>query len=271
MLCRPAQTLKRREECDIIHPDGLDPWAGKSLMPVSAAASTQRPAPARWTTARLMEYSERHLTLTARSGFSSEAQIASRLLENVQLYRSWEHTHGRLMQAVAAAPQQATAQELRKVAFLTLHRKAPFEYLRERHITGMARRQLIQALFGDQQSYGRSLVREHEAYVSSACSLLCTDALCAMVLGDELFCEALEKYESAYAEYYRAYCDSLLAEQAGEASPMSPLLPYLRYQLKIIRDHMLAGAQQQTIYKDLQALYAATGDTQKLPVLRPPQ
>jgi hypothetical protein len=238
-------------------------------MPVMAAASTQRAAPPKWNAARLMEYSERHLSLTARSGVSPEAQLASRLLENVVMYRSWEHSHGRLMHAVATAPRQTSPLELRKVTFLTLHRKAPFEYLRDRHITGRARRQLIQALFGGQQSYGRSLVREHEAYVSSACSLMCADSLCSAVLGDESFCEALEKYESAYAEYYRVYCDSLLAEQSGEVAPMSALLPYLRYQLKIIRDHMLAGAHQRTVLKDLEALYAATGDTQKLPVLRP--
>ena len=240
-------------------------------MPVASAASTHRATPPRWTAARLMEYSERHLTLTARSGAPLEAQIASRLLENVSMFRSWEHTHGRLMQAVAGAPPQAAPLELRKVAFLTLHRKAPFQYLRDRHITGLSRRRLIQALFGAQQSYGRQLVREHEAYVSSACSLLCADSLCGVVLGDELFCEALEKYEEAYAEYYRVYCDSLLAEHDGEVAPMSALLPYLRYQLKILRDHMLAGAHQQTIYKDLQALYDASGDTQKLPVLRPAQ
>ena len=216
-----------------------------------------------------MEYSERHLSLTARSGAHTDAQLAARLLENVVLYRSWEHSHGRLMQAVAAAPPQTAPKELRKVTFLTLHRKAPFQYLRDRHITGLARRQLIQALFGTQQSYGRSLVREHEAYVSSACSLLCADSLCSAVLGDEDFCDALEKYESAYAEYYRVYCDSLLAEQSGEIAPMSALLPYLRYQLKIIRDHMLAGGRQQTVLRDLEALYAPSGDTQKLPILRP--
>ena len=83
-----------------------------------------------------MEYSERHLALTARSGAPAEAQLATRLLENVALYRSWEHSHGRLMQAVAAAPRQTAPLELRKVTFLTLHRKAPFEYLRDRHITG---------------------------------------------------------------------------------------------------------------------------------------
>src|SRR5208283_5772491 len=140
-------------------------------MPVTAAASTQRSSVPRWNSARLMEYSERHLSLTARAGASAESQLASRLLENVFLYRSWEHSHGRLMQAVAAAPRQTAPVALRKVTFLTLHRKAPFQYLRDRHVTGIARRQLIQALFGAQQSYGRSLVREHEAYVSSACSL----------------------------------------------------------------------------------------------------
>ena len=238
-------------------------------MPVTTAASTQRTAAPRWSVARLMEYSERHLSFTARSGAASEAQLASRLLENVVLYRSWEHSHGRLMQAVAAAPRQTAPVELRKVTFLTLHRKAPFQYLRDRHITGLARRQLIRALFGTQQSYGRSLVREHEAYVSSACSLLCADSLCSAVLGDEEFCDALEKYESAYAEYYRVYCDSLLAEHSGESSPMSALLPYLRYQLKTIRDHMMAGGRQQTVLRDLEALYAPSGDTQKLPVLRP--
>jgi hypothetical protein len=239
-------------------------------MPVSAAGATQRQLTVRWNASRLMEYSERHLTNTARSEVYPDAQLATRLLDNVVMYRSWEQSHGRLMQAVAAASKQQAPTALRKVAFLTLHRKAPFEYLRDRHVTGMARRYLITALFGAQQaSYGKALVREHEAYVSSACSLMCVDSLCASVLGDEAFCEALQKYESAYAEYYKAYCDSLLAEQAGELAPMSALLPYLRYQLKILRDHMLAGAHQHTIYKDLQKLYRASGDTQKLPVLQP--
>src|ERR1700684_840704 len=100
-------------------------------MPVTTAASTQRASSPRWNVARLMKYSERHLSLTARSGAHNDAQLAARLLENVVLYRSWEHSHGRLMQAVAAAPPQTASKELRKVTFLTLHRKAPFQYLRD--------------------------------------------------------------------------------------------------------------------------------------------
>jgi len=229
-------------------------------------------AVAGFTTARLMEYSEQFLARAAQSELPQTAQLAARLLKDKPLHRRWEHAHSRLMHGVAAPVRPADkVTELRKVTFLTLHRKAPFEYLRDRHVTGVARRQIIQALFGQTQSYGRQLVREHEAYVSSACSLLCADSLCSAVLHDDHFCEALAKYEEAYAEYYRVYCDSLLTEQTGETAPMSALLPYLRYQLKIIRDHMLAGANQHTVLKDLEALYAASGDTQKLPVLRPPQ
>jgi hypothetical protein len=213
-----------------------------------------------------MEYSELHLARTVHSDYAQEAQLASRLLENVTLYSSWEQSHGRMMRDVASiAKPTGQLTELRKISFSMLHRKAPFEYLRERHITGPARRLLIQRLFGTQH-YGRTLVREHAAYISSACSFMCADSLCGEMLGDEAFCDALSDYQTAYAEYYRGYCDSLLAD-TEDAAPLQALLPYLRYQLKIIREHLLAGAPQKSDFKELQSLYARTGDTQKLPIL----
>jgi hypothetical protein len=217
---------------------------------------------------RLMEYSEQHLARTVHSDHARDAHLASRLLENVTLYSSWEQSHARLMRGVAAAARPAAQLvEMRKVTFRTLHRKAPFEYLRDRHVTGAQRRLLIQRLFGTQH-YGRCVVREHAAYLSSACSFLCADSLCGEVLGDEAFCEALSSYESAYADYYRAYCDSLLATDDDDFSaPLKSLLPYLRYQLKVIREHLLAGAPQKSDFKELQSLYAASGDTQKMRVL----
>lgn len=223
---------------------------------------------ARLTVGRLMEYSELHLAKAVHSDHNEEAQLATRLLDNVSLYSSWEQSHGRLMREVAAVSRPAgQLAELRKISFSTLHRKAPFQYLRDRHIVGSARRQLIQKLFGTQH-YGRTLVREHAAYISAACSYMCADSICGELVGDGAFCEALSHYESAYAEYYRAYCDSLLAESDEDsAAPLKTLLPYLRYQLKIIRDHLLAGAPQQSDFQQLQALYAKTGDTQKLPTL----
>jgi hypothetical protein len=216
-----------------------------------------------------MEYSEQHLARAVNSDHSQESQLAARLLDNVSLYSSWEQAHGRMMRDVAAAPRiGGQLVELRKISFSTLHRKAPFEYLRDRHIVGPARRRLIQQLFGTQH-YGRTLLREHAAYISSACSYMCADSLCGEVLGDQAFCEALSHYESAYAEYYRAYCDSLLAKTDGDdAAPLTSLLPYLRYQLKVIREHLMAGAPQKSDFNDLRSLYAATGDTQKLPTMK---
>jgi len=159
--------------------------------------------------------------------------------------------------------------ELRKVTFLTLHRKAPFEYMRDRHVIGPARRQLIRSLFGTQH-YAECLVREHMAFLSSACSFICADSLCSEVLGDAAFCDALAHYETAYTEYYRAYGDSLLAEHSGETAAVQSLLPYLRYQLKTIRDHMLSGKPEQSDFATLQALYEASGDTHVLPVIAEP-
>jgi hypothetical protein len=234
------------------------------------ATSARHAVEAGFTTARLMEYSERFLARAAESELPQASQIAARMLRDRPLHRRWEHTHSQLMHGVAAPPRPAAkAMELRKVTFLTLHRKAPFEYMRDRHVTGTTRRMLIRSLFGS-QDYAQCLVREHQAFLSSACSYICAGSLCGEVLGDAAFCEALAHYESAYTEYYRAYGDSLLAEYSGENAPVQSLLPYLRYQLKIIREHMVSGKPQQSDFETLQALYEATGDTHVLPVIQQP-
>jgi hypothetical protein len=239
-------------------------------MAIGLATSSRQSVEAGFTTARLMEYSEQFLVRAAQSELPEKSQIAARLLQDRSLHRRWEHTHSQLMHGVAApARPAAKVMELRKVTFLTLHRKAPFEYMRDRHVIGPTRRKLIRSLFGT-QDYAQCLVREHLAFLSSACSYLCAGSLCGEVLGDAAFCEALAHYENAYTEYYRAYGDSLLAEHSGESSSVKSLLPYLRYQLKTIREHMLSGKPQPSDFATLQALYEATGDTTELPVITQP-
>jgi hypothetical protein len=239
-------------------------------MATGLAASPRSSVEAGFTTARLMEYSEQILVRAAESGSPHNSQLAARLLQDAPLHKRWEHAHSLLMHSVAAPTRPAAKlMELRKVTFLTLHRKAPFEYMRDRHVTGPARRRLIRALFGT-QDYAQCLVREHLAFVSSACSFICADSLCSEVLGDVAFCDALAHYETAYTEYYRAYGDSLLANHGGETASVQSLLPYLRYQLKNIREHMLSGKPQPSDFATLQALYESTGDTQALPVISEP-
>lgn len=239
-------------------------------MATGLAASPRSSVEAGFTTARLMEYSEQILVRAAESGSPQKSQLAARLLQDAPLHKRWEHAHSLLMHSVAAPTRPAAKLvELRKVTFLTLHRKAPFEYMRDRHVTGPARRRLIRALFGT-QDYAQCLVREHLAFVSSACSFICADSLCGEVLGDVAFCDALAHYETAYTEYYRAYGDSLLANHGGETASVQSLLPYLRYQLKNIREHMLSGKPQPSDFATLQALYESTGDTHVLRVISEP-
>lgn len=215
-----------------------------------------------------MEYSEQFLTLAAQSGGGEESLVATRLLEDVPLYSKWEQAHAGLMRGVASLrDRRQQSHELKRIGFLTLHRMAPFEYLRDRQVKGQARRHLVRSLFGTQE-YTQAILREHTAYLSSAASFFCTDSLCADLLHEPAFSDALAQYQSAYAEYYRAFCDSLLAEQTGESSPLAALLPYLRYQLKLIREHILAGASEHSEFARLQSLYKSLGDTQKLPILR---
>jgi hypothetical protein len=239
-------------------------------MAIGLATSSRHSVEAGFTTARLMEYSEQFLVRAAQSELAEKSQIAARVLQDRPLHRRWEHSHSQLMHSVAApARPAAKVMELRKVTFLTLHRKAPFEYMRDRHVTGPTRRKLIRSLFGT-QDYAQCLVREHLAFLSSAASYICAGSLCGEVLGDAAFCESLTHYENAYTEYYRAYGDSLLAEHSGESASVKSVLPYLRYQLKIIREHMLSGKPQPSDFATLQALYEATGDTTELPVIRQP-
>jgi hypothetical protein len=230
---------------------------------------SQHAVEAEFTTALLMEYSQHFLMRAAEDTASPRSQLAQRMLRDKPLRYRWQHLHGQLMHGVVVPPPEQRAIELRKVAFLTLHRKAPFEYLRDRRVLGQARRQLVSALFGE-HDYVRCLVREHTAFLNSACSFLCTDALCGEVLGDAAFSQALAHYQSAYTEYFQAYGDSLLAQQRGELGQAESLLPYLRYQLKLIREHMLAGRPQDSDFTALQALYQASGDTHVLPAISKP-
>ena len=237
-------------------------------MAIQMRTPSGRGAELGFSVARLMEFSERRLSSAAKSENEDEARIATRVLEDVPLFSHWEQSHVRMMNSVAREPRRTGQRvQLRRVAFLTLHRKAPFEYLRDRRINGPTRRRLVGALFTG-QDYAQCLVREHAAFLSASCSFICADALCADVLQDARFCDSLVHYESAYTEYYRAFCDTLLEQSEGRATPMKSLLPYLRHKLKLIREHLVAGSPQDGDFMDLQALYAAGGDTVELPQLK---
>src|SRR3979411_283733 len=99
--------------------------------------------------ARLMEESEARVEMAAHFDSPADLLGARRLLAHPEAYRRWEAEHDRLMRVVsepARLARQVVA--LRSIAFALVHRKATFEYLRDRQITGARRRRLFASLSG---------------------------------------------------------------------------------------------------------------------------
>ncbi|HKT74251.1 MAG TPA: hypothetical protein VJQ47_15275 [Steroidobacteraceae bacterium] len=221
--------------------------------------------------ARLMRESETQLELAAREGTPVQMLVATRLLEHPETYRKWEAEHASLMRRVCAPPKlpgQVIA--MRIVAFGLIHRKALFEYLRDRQVTGRGRRVLFNYFYGSRE-YSISVVSEHGNYLRTASSHLCSNHLGREILNDSAFDEPLALYEERYTEYFRLFCDSLIGEREpvtsdeGGTEALSSLRPYLKHQLSEARQAILAMPKHPTsIWREVQ-IRRPTGDTQKLP------
>ncbi|HEY4214614.1 MAG TPA: hypothetical protein VGM84_24270 [Steroidobacteraceae bacterium] len=217
-----------------------------------------------------MEESERRVADANREGTPAERVVAARVLETAHSYRQWELGHSHLMRTVADRRQldrQAVA--LRSTAFSLLHRKALFEYIRDRRVMGSKRQRLL-GLFSGPREYIGALLKEHINYVHSTSSYLCTEHLGAVLIGDPVFEEPIQLYQERYTEYFRIYCDVALAqtedEQAGLA-PLAALQPMLKAQLTQARRAILAmGHEEARTWREVQ-IRKPTGDTQKLKAL----
>lgn len=172
---------------------------------------------------RLMEASHECLKDASTSGQPRAEIIASRLLENSHIYKSWESEHAALMRNVAAERLPAAQREsMLAGSFSLIHRKALFEYLRERKLRGAQRELLIQHFF-PQRDFADSMRVEHMQYVRSAASFLCVEHVGRDLMFDALFEEPLAQYEEIYHEYFYAHCDQIVAERTGLSVPTEML------------------------------------------------
>jgi hypothetical protein len=84
---------------------------------------------------------------------------------------------------------------------------------------------------------------------------------------DAAFNEPMQLYEEWYAEYFRAYCDSQLAESDEERDaslPMEPLRPLLKHRLTEARQAILAMPQSpDEEWREVQ-IRKPNGDTQRM-------
>jgi uncharacterized glyoxalase superfamily metalloenzyme YdcJ len=219
---------------------------------------------------RLMEESEARVEMAACFDTPVDTLVADRVLKNPDAYRRWEAEHDRLMRAVseqARLARQVVA--LRSTAFRLVHRKAIFEYLRDRQITGTRRHRLIAQFYGI-RDYTNGMVAEHGNYVRSSSSYLCTYHLAERLMQDAAFDEPLRLYEQWYSEYFATFCDVLLAETEEEKqaiAPMDALRPLLKYQLAEARKAILEMPQMPAEDWREAKIRKATGDTQKLHVI----
>jgi hypothetical protein len=219
---------------------------------------------------RLMEASEARVEMAAAFDSPTDTLVASRILGHPQAYRRWEAEHDGLMRCVSGQTHvDSQVMALRSTALSLVHRKARFDYLRCRQITGRKRHRFF-TVFYSSRDYLNAVLAEHGNYVRCSSSYLCTQYLAEQLMEDYALEEPLQVYEQWYAEYFRVYCDGALAETEEEklaAAPMQELKPLLKHQLAEAREAILQMPQKPAKdWREVQ-IRNATGDTQKLRVL----
>lgn len=189
---------------------------------------------------RLMRASHAHVEATARDDSQENQILAMRLIEHPGTYSEWENRHACLMQRVCQ-PARLLAQtiRMRETTLALIHRRAVFEYLRDRRITGARRHQYI-ALFYGARDYASSVVVEHGHYMRSWISASCSRFIGSELLHDPAFDAPLAAYEQWYAEYFRVFCDLQLATAETVSTACErDLLPFLKERATVARERLL--------------------------------
>jgi len=215
---------------------------------------------------RLMEESELRVQMSVHLHSPADT-VASRVFDSPETYRRWEVEHDHLMRAVSGEQRldrQVIA--LRSTLFRLVHRRALFEYLRERQVTGPKRHRLLSLFYGC-RDYTNAVLTEHGKYIRYSSSYLCTHYLGEHLLQDAAFDEPLQLYEEWFAEYFRAFCDMEIAETELEkqaCTPLDALKPLLKHRLSEARQAILAMPQSpDREWREVQ-IRKPNGDTQRM-------
>jgi hypothetical protein len=214
--------------------------------------------------ARMMECSELRISEVARSEDGHRREVAGRVLDSTHAFRQWEVTHQLLMRdIVEKSKPERQGHAVRRMAISLIHRKAPFEYLRDRQVTGSARHRFFRVLYGP-HDFANAVVREHRTYVTSVCSYLCVDRFCASSTMADIV-----EYEKLYTSYWQTRTSFLLDSVPSTAlEQRSVLLQCIREDLDEVRGRVL-GMPSRADELTLEQLRRPTGDTVRLRILSP--
>jgi hypothetical protein len=194
---------------------------------------------------RLMEASHECVKEASRSRQPQVEIVATRLFESTQTYRTWENEHAALMRNVAAERLPASQRSVMlSASFSLMHRKALFEYMREKKLRGEQREALIQHFF-PLRDFADSVRAEHQQYLRSAASYMCVGHVGRDLMFDTLFATPLLEYEEIYHEYFFAHCDQIVAESRGLSLPPG-VLTEMKNRVSDWRRALLALTQSQS-------------------------
>lgn len=153
---------------------------------------------------------------------------------------------------------------LREASMSFVHRAAPFRFLRDGRVSAENRRLLMGRLHGD-HSFSRALILEHGNFVRSECSQSCAEYIGAARLGDPLLARSVRRYERVYAEYFDAYCESVIgATGVPRTSERIRLLPLLKQQVYELRAAILEYPLRRDWLAREAGIRSATGETSRL-------
>ena len=213
-----------------------------------------------------MEESELRVQMSTHLHSPADA-AASHMLQMPDVYQRWASEHDRLMRGISTHTRllgQVTA--LRSTTFGLVHKRALFEYLRDRQLTGEKRKRLLELFYGC-RDYTNAILMEHGNFMRCSTSYLCTHHLGQHLMDDAAFEEPMQLYEEWYTEYFRAYCDTELAETELEREALvtlEALKPLLKHRLGEARQAILAMPKSpDREWREVQ-FRKPTGETQRM-------
>jgi hypothetical protein len=211
---------------------------------------------------RMMERSELRIECAAHDEAVHVAQAAGRLLETAYAWQQWSTSHRLLLGQIARQPRPASqARAIKAMALSMIHRKAPFEFLRDQQVRGAARHQFLRDVFGS-SDYAHTVVREHRNYITALCTYVCVDTLCAPAS-----MRRIRDYERCYSDFWRARAQACVGATDGSRNQHElELLSWLRGEVQVARQRVLDSGPSRADELTLEELRRPTGDTVRLRV-----
>lgn len=212
-----------------------------------------------------METSELRIEQAAQEPRSYASLAAARVLESAQAWREWGLSHNLLLSPIVEqrnAARQSTA--VKRMALSVIHRKAPFEFLRDHGVRGGERRSYFQRMYG--RNYARAVVLEHRHFLGAMCSFLCVQRFCGSASWQRI-CH----YERRYTTYWTLHAKAAARREDDEivAAMDNAVLRSLHNEIRELREQMLETPASAADRYTLEELRRPTGDTVRLRMPRP--